>query len=82
MVKNKKGRQMIDDTPFSRYRPIAEEPFGYIIPCPECERRAYDISDLPEHFIILKLKCPHCNKIVETPIFAGLTEGLSVFICK
>ena len=78
----KARQQTAGNPPLGGYRPVMKESFGYIIPCPECEKRAYDISELPEQFITLKLKCPHCSKIVETPIFIGLADELSVFICK
>lgn len=32
--------------------------------CPNCGRRAFDISRLPNKEIEISLKCPQCKKIV------------------
>ena len=47
------------------------EPLEYSVLCPDCEKRAFDISELPESLIMIGLRCPHCNKIVQTPVFAA-----------
>ena len=45
-----------------------EDISGYTVPCPKCDKRTIDISDLPERLIKLRYKCPHCNNVVVTPI--------------
>lgn len=35
--------------------------------CPNCGRRAFDISKLPDEKIRVELKCPHCKKVVLVP---------------
>ena len=40
----------------------------YTVPCPSCTGRAFDLSGLPQELIFVRLKCPHCERIVETPI--------------
>lgn len=37
---------------------------GSKMKCPNCGKRAFDISKLPKERITIELKCPHCNKIV------------------
>lgn len=32
--------------------------------CPECGKRAFDISVLPKERIEIELKCPHCHRLV------------------
>lgn len=33
--------------------------------CSCCEKRAFDISALPNENIVIELKCPHCGKLVK-----------------
>ena len=47
---------------------IKDDVFGYVVPCPKCDKRTMDVSSLPEYPIRLKHKCPHCNNIVITPL--------------
>jgi len=35
--------------------------------CPNCGRRAFDVSKLPKEQIDVKLKCPQCKKLVTVP---------------
>lgn len=35
--------------------------------CPNCGRRAFDISKLPKEQVEVKLKCPQCGKFVLVP---------------
>ncbi|MDR1439325.1 MAG: hypothetical protein LBJ10_04805 [Clostridiales bacterium] len=45
-----------------------EEPLEYMVSCPVCDKRAFDISELPRAPISVRLKCPHCHKIVQVPV--------------
>jgi len=49
---------------------VAEDAFEYIAPCPACERRVLDVDDPPDKPTRVRLKCPHCRKIVRIPISA------------
>ena len=42
----------------------------YTVPCPSCTGRAFDFSGLPQGLFRVRLKCPHCKEIVETPILS------------
>jgi len=44
--------------------------FEYKAACPVCGKRVFDLSDLPSTPVRVRLKCPHCRKIVKIP-FAG-----------
>lgn len=35
--------------------------------CPNCGRRAFDISDIPKEKLEVTLKCPQCGKFVTVP---------------
>lgn len=35
--------------------------------CPNCSRRAFDISNLPKEEVEINLKCPQCGKFVSVP---------------
>jgi transcription elongation factor Elf1 len=35
--------------------------------CPNCGRRAFDISRLPKEDVEVTLKCPQCGKFVSVP---------------
>jgi transcription elongation factor Elf1 len=35
--------------------------------CPNCGRRAFDISNLPKEEVEVTLKCPQCGKFVSVP---------------
>ena len=47
---------------------IMENEFEYSAVCPVCDKRALDITDLPDTPIRARLKCPHCHKIIEIPL--------------
>lgn len=38
--------------------------------CPNCGRRAFDISKLPKEQVEITLKCPQCGKFVSVPCTA------------
>ena len=44
----------------------------YTVPCPSCTGRAFDFSGLPQGLLRVRLKCPHCRKIVEIPIDSNI----------
>jgi len=48
---------------------IADD-FEYVASCPICEKRVLDISDVPKTPIRIRIKCPHCRKIIKIP-FSG-----------
>ena len=35
--------------------------------CPNCGKRAFDITCLPKDRVSIELKCPHCKKVVSVP---------------
>ncbi len=35
--------------------------------CPNCGRRAFDISRIPKEEVEVTLKCPQCGKFVSIP---------------
>lgn len=53
--------------------------------CPNCGRRAFDISRLPKEEVEITLKCPQCGKFVSVPcteksllippVFSAATKG-------
>ena len=49
-------------------RSTAEDEFGYSAPCPVCDKRALDITALPGIAVRVRLKCPHCHKLVKIPL--------------
>jgi hypothetical protein len=54
-----------------------EEPLEYSVLCPVCAKRAFDISELPPTTIMVRLKCPHCRKIVQIPCASGHEQTYS-----
>ena len=50
---------------------VTEDILYYMVPCPVCEKRTIDLSELPERPIRLRYKCPHCRNIVITPLTAA-----------
>jgi hypothetical protein len=46
---------------------IMEEALEYSVSCPLCDRRAFDISRLPQGGLEVRLKCPHCRKLIRVP---------------
>ena len=75
MAKKKASRQTLYVMPCVAKYTVSEEPLEYMVPCPVCEKRAFDISELPERLINVRLKCPHCNKIVQLPLAAKNAGG-------
>ena len=53
---------------------VAEEFFEYMASCPLCRRRVFDISDIPDDPVRVRLKCPHCRNIVKIPI-SGIAQA-------
>ena len=51
-----------------KHHSVDEDEFEYSAPCPICEKRTIDISELPDKLVRLRLKCPHCRKIVKIPL--------------
>ena len=46
---------------------VAESAFEYTASCPKCERRVFDSTDIPGNSVYVRLKCPHCKRIVNIP---------------
>jgi len=67
---NKKTKQEQLEYKFPINKPlrVAEDSFGYITPCPVCDKRIFDVTKLTEEPVNIRLKCPHCKKIVSIPI--------------
>jgi uncharacterized Zn finger protein len=40
--------------------------------CPECGKRAFDISVLPKEQIEIELKCPNCHRFVRVVCIADM----------
>ena len=51
-------------------RTETDESFKYITPCPICGKRVFYVSEPPDKPTRIRLKCPHCRKIVRIPISA------------
>ena len=49
-------------------RVAIKDEFEYSAPCPVCDKRALDISVLPDTQIRVRLKCPHCHKLIKIPL--------------
>lgn len=32
--------------------------------CPNCGKRAFDISTLPQEITAVEMKCPHCHRLI------------------
>jgi len=52
----------------TKSRMLADDVFKYTASCPVCCKRVFDISDLIGVHVRVRLKCPHCRKIVEIPL--------------
>jgi hypothetical protein len=48
--------------------------FEYTVLCPRCTGRAFDFVGLPRELLLVRLKGPHCRKIVEAPIISEETS--------
>ena len=51
---------------------VMEQAIEYIAPCPKCDRRVLDVLEPPERKAKVRLKCPHCRRIVNIQIAAAL----------
>jgi len=58
----------------------SEDILDYTAICPICEKRTIDVSDLPEHLIKLRYKCPHCHNIVTTPLIAANNSAPAISV--
>ena len=47
---------------------IMEVQLEYLVPCPNCDKRTIDFSETSDNMVLVRLKCPHCRKIVSTPL--------------
>ena len=45
-----------------------KDDFKYTALCNKCGRRILDVSFLPEQLTMIRAKCPHCKKLVITPL--------------
>ena len=70
-LQKEKQKQRIYSPPQDTALAVMEEQPDYTVACPICEKRAIDISQLPERPIKLRYKCPHCRNIVVTPLMAA-----------
>ena len=76
-----KQMQMVYRPPQFDGTAVKEGPLDYMVPCPICDRRAIDFSELSENLILLRYKCPHCRKLVVTPltaVFCGWLRAVDV----
>jgi endogenous inhibitor of DNA gyrase (YacG/DUF329 family) len=46
------------------------------VPCPKCEWRAFDVSDIPREEFIIAIKCTHCGNVVELVLSNYLTPSV------
>jgi endogenous inhibitor of DNA gyrase (YacG/DUF329 family) len=74
-TKRETKEQIVYSAPEANAMAAAEEPLEYLVRCPRCDRRVFDISELPPNLIRVRLKCPHCHKIVEIPCAAYLLSN-------
>ena len=51
---------------------VMEDTEGYTAPCPVCEKRVFDVYDPPDKPTRIRIKCPHCRKIVKIPVSTAL----------
>jgi len=51
-------------------RSAEDEMLNHVIQCSICNKRAIDISELPDRPIKLRHKCPHCKNLIVTPLSA------------
>ena len=45
-----------------------EKQLDFTVSCPVCDKRAFDISETRGNIVKIRLKCPHCRKVVEMPL--------------
>ena len=53
----------------TRRRDTVMDAFNYSAPCPLCSKRVLDITDPAPRPLTIRLKCPHCHRIIQIPIF-------------
>ena len=46
---------------------LAESAFEYTASCPICAKRIFDSTDIPGNSVHVRLKCPHCKRIINIP---------------
>jgi len=44
--------------------------FTHTASCPICRRRVFDVTNIPDIPVSVRIKCPHCRNIVGIPIAA------------
>jgi len=45
-----------------------DESFKHMTQCPICDKRIFDLSDRPDKPTQIRLKCPHCRKVIKIQI--------------
>ena len=55
-----------------------DEMLNHIIQCSICNKRAIDISELPDRPIRLRHKCPHCKNLIVTPLTAASIKSVGI----
>jgi len=50
---------------------VNDDEFEHKIACPICDKRVFDLTDFPTDNVSLRMKCPHCRKIIHVPIFVS-----------
>jgi endogenous inhibitor of DNA gyrase (YacG/DUF329 family) len=73
LEKKKNGRKPVtyyksDREKTERPLMVAEEMFEYMASCPVCDKRVFDVSDIPGSHVRVRIKCPHCRRIVKIPL--------------
>ena len=66
-AENKKT-QKIYKPPSNMAFMVMEDQADYSVPCPKCGKRAIDVSEQQEQILLLRHKCPHCRRLVVTPL--------------
>ena len=66
--------QIIYKPPPSEVFTATDNMLEYASICPVCEKRTIDVSELPEHRITLRYKCPHCRNVVTAPLVAAVVD--------
>jgi hypothetical protein len=61
-------RRIVYDSGAADPSDAANKSYDYVAPCPVCERRIFDFSEIPQNSVSVRLKCPHCRKIVHIPL--------------
>lgn len=74
----KKAPQIIYSPPQGVVSAFTNETLDYTIPCPICDKRTIDVSELPDRLIKLRYKCPHCRNIVTTPLVAAGEDSVPI----